>query len=109
MSPETTRPGPAPEPAGEQDARQRLAHERDTRLAQLRALDSAPEGAEADHLVAPQRSAVRRALQDIEAAFTRLDDGTYGTCQGCGGTIPAARLDIMPHARYCVPCRQRVG
>ncbi|ONK11231.1 TraR/DksA C4-type zinc finger protein [Streptomyces sp. MP131-18] len=107
MSPDTSRP--AAEPAGAQDTRQRLEDERDTRLAQLRALDSASDGSEADHLVVPQRSAVQRALQDIEAAFGRLDSGTYGTCLGCAGPIPAARLDILPHARYCVPCQQRAG
>jgi DnaK suppressor protein len=28
-------------------------------------------------------------------------------CSRCGDPIPAARLAIVPHARYCVECQER--
>jgi DnaK suppressor protein len=41
-------------------------------------------------------------LFQIEAAFQRLEDGTYGTCQACGKPIGNERLDAMPATRFCV-------
>ena len=41
-------------------------------------------------------------LLQIEAAFQRLENGTYGTCQACGRTIGAERLDALPATRFCV-------
>jgi DnaK suppressor protein len=41
-------------------------------------------------------------LQEIEAAFQRLERGTYGTCQACGRPIGDERLEAMPATRYCV-------
>lgn len=45
---------------------------------------------------------VRAALEDIDAAAARLDDGTYGQCQRCGEPIGDDRLEAMPGARYCL-------
>ncbi len=45
-----------------------------------------------------------KTLREIEAALKRIEDGTYGKCERCGEDIPAARLDIVPHARLCVKC-----
>ena len=44
------------------------------------------------------------ALAEIDAAYARLDAGTYGTCTGCGRPIPPARLAARPVARTCVAC-----
>jgi RNA polymerase-binding transcription factor DksA len=41
-------------------------------------------------------------LEEIDAAFTRLENGSYGRCEECGTSIPDERLEIMPAARYCV-------
>lgn len=46
----------------------------------------------------------RRTRDDVEAALLRLDGSTYGRCQVCGQAIPAARLEVRPHARTCVGC-----
>jgi len=46
----------------------------------------------------------RRLLTEIEDALERIENGTYGICQGNGGPIPKARLDAIPWARYCVAC-----
>jgi len=42
----------------------------------------------------------------IDAALLRLDEGAYGICARCGKPIPEARLDAVPYAALCVPCKQ---
>lgn len=41
-------------------------------------------------------------LADVEHAFARIGNGTYGTCEACGRPIGAARLDARPAARFCL-------
>jgi DnaK suppressor protein len=41
-------------------------------------------------------------LLQIDAAFQRVEQGTYGTCQACGRPIGAERLDALPATRFCV-------
>ena len=48
-------------------------------------------------------------LEQIDAAIDRIDDGSYGTCQGCGKAIAAARLEALPYAAVCVQCAQEAG
>ncbi len=48
-----------------------------------------------------------RQLQDVERARSRLDDGTYGTCEACGATIPIERLEARPATRFCLDDQQR--
>jgi DnaK suppressor protein len=50
-------------------------------------------------------ASTRQALADTTEALQRMNDGTYGTCQHCGERIPVERLEILPSARYCVPCQ----
>ena len=45
---------------------------------------------------------LRRELDDIEHALARMDDGTYGTCEVCGGQISDARLEMLPATRFCI-------
>lgn len=45
---------------------------------------------------------VRSELDDVDRALERLDDGTYGRCEACGGPIGEQRLAAMPAARYCL-------
>ena len=46
----------------------------------------------------------RRLLGEIDAALTRIEKRTYGTCEGAGERIPKKRLQAIPWARYCVKC-----
>jgi DnaK suppressor protein len=39
---------------------------------------------------------------DVVRAFEKLDDGTYGTCDVCGRSIPEGRLEALPWAVLCV-------
>src|SRR3954471_2742261 len=43
-------------------------------------------------------------LRDVEAALTRIADGTYGECVDCGTRIPHARLAANPSASRCIAC-----
>ena len=38
------------------------------------------------------------------AALARLDAGTYGICERCGGPISPARLAARPAAATCIAC-----
>ncbi|WP_031506391.1 TraR/DksA family transcriptional regulator [Streptomyces megasporus] len=97
-----------PERLSTHDARQRLEHERNSRLSQLNAL-AASEHHAADDLLSVQLDAIQRVLKEIDLAFERLDAGTYGTCQGCSTAIPVERLEILPYARCCVGCQRRTA
>jgi RNA polymerase-binding transcription factor DksA len=44
-------------------------------------------------------------LRDIEAAFRRLRDGSYGVCTDCETEIPFERLQAYPTAKRCQPCQ----
>jgi DnaK suppressor protein len=44
----------------------------------------------------------RKLLHEIDYALQRIDEGTYGLCEGTGKPIPKARLKAQPWARYCV-------
>ena len=46
-------------------------------------------------------------LAEVELALDRLEEGTYGVCEGCGKAIPVERLQARPAARHCVVCAQR--
>ena len=50
-----------------------------------------------------------RFLWHIDQALRRLyrDPDTFGKCHSCGGNIAVERLDALPHARYCIDCKQR--
>lgn len=48
----------------------------------------------------------REHLAQVDRALKRIDEGTYGTCTRCGDTIPRTRLEAMPEAELCVPCKE---
>lgn len=45
-------------------------------------------------------------LRGLEAARTRLAQGSYGTCATCGGEIGFERLRANPAAVRCVDCQR---
>ena len=63
--------------------------------------DSGTETFEMEKNVSLQEQ-VDDELQEIEAAFQRLERSTYGTCQACGRPIGDERLEAMPATRFCV-------
>jgi RNA polymerase-binding protein DksA len=49
----------------------------------------------------------RDMLFQTRHALDRIEAGTYGTCENCGGPIGKARLQAFPRATLCVTCKQR--
>ncbi len=50
---------------------------------------------------------VRDLIGQIDRAISRIDEGTYGTCERCGRPIDAPRLKALPHALLCMDCKRR--
>ena len=50
-----------------------------------------------------------RFLWHIDEALRRLYRApeAFGKCHSCGQEIAYERLDALPHARYCIECKQR--
>lgn len=111
--------------AGGWDARSALAEVRDRtrdRLARLTGdyagIVEASQDSNADDEHDPEGSTIafersqvgalaaqaRQHLLEIDAALTRLADGTYGVCERCGGPIAIGRLEARPTARTCITC-----
>ena len=44
----------------------------------------------------------RKLLREIDDALGRIEQNTYGICEGTNKPIPKARLEAQPWARYCV-------
>ena len=47
----------------------------------------------------------RAKLRLVEEALAKIDEGVYGVCERCEGSIPVKRLDLLPFTRYCVQCQ----
>ena len=43
-------------------------------------------------------------LARTERAIAKLDEGSYGSCDGCGAEIAPARLRAMPDSVLCMEC-----
>ena len=52
---------------------------------------------------APTDTALRE-LAETQAALDRIEQGTYGRCERCGGAIGRQRLLALPAIRYCIGC-----
>ena len=48
----------------------------------------------------------RELLTQMDGALVKLEDGSYGICDGCGTEIDEARLQVAPYATCCVACQQ---
>lgn len=53
-------------------------------------------------------SSERKIVREIIAALKRIDNGTYGICEGTGEPIPLPRLNGIPWARYCVQYAEKL-
>jgi DnaK suppressor protein len=58
----------------------------------------------------------QEVLKEIRVALKKIEEGTYGICEGCVEHgkppskcwIPKTRLKVIPHARYCVNCAEQL-
>lgn len=49
----------------------------------------------------------RNKLRAIDDALERIEEGTFGICEDCGGGIPLGRLEVMPFAATCRDCKEK--
>lgn len=107
------------------DARERLTEQRASLLHQLEELgadedgdlrsdvefsdgfaDAAAATAERTEVIGLVES-VKAALDEVDAALAKVDDGTYGLCSNCGKDIGQARLEFRPESILCVDCKAK--
>lgn len=50
----------------------------------------------------------QNVVREIDRALDRIEDGTYGVCEGSGEKIPKARLDALPWAKYTVQYQEKL-
>lgn len=46
-------------------------------------------------------------LNKIDAAISRIKNGTYGICAACTKMISKERLQAIPYAALCIECKQK--
>lgn len=51
----------------------------------------------------------REAVDELDAAIARIDNGQYGVCDGCGEPIAFERLEAVPETVFCVSCPRSRG
>lgn len=51
----------------------------------------------------------RKLLEQINDALRRIENGSYGICQGNSKPIPKTRLAAIPWAKYCIECANLLG
>jgi RNA polymerase-binding protein DksA len=49
-----------------------------------------------------------QTLEEIADALERIQQGTFGHCEECGGPIPQGRLQALPYTRHCVACARKL-
>jgi RNA polymerase-binding transcription factor len=42
--------------------------------------------------------------EKLERALAKLDEGSYGRCDSCGGPIAPGRLEVAPESALCIDC-----
>lgn len=53
------------------------------------------------------RDRERKLLQKIRSAIERIDDGSFGICEDCGGDISEKRLAARPVTTLCLECKKK--
>jgi len=47
---------------------------------------------------------IEAEIEALEAALSRVNEGTYGRCEKCGRQIDPERLEILPTTTLCADC-----
>jgi DnaK suppressor protein len=53
------------------------------------------------------RDRERRLIVKMQEAIKRIDDGTFGVCEACGGPISEKRLTARPVTTDCIDCKTK--
>lgn len=101
-----------------QDIRKRLVEQREGLLSEAElARNSLPDQtvfpdlgdqatAETDrNFMLRLRGREQRLIKKIEEAIDRIDQGTFGICDMCGGEIGLKRLEVRPVTTLCIECK----
>jgi DnaK suppressor protein len=51
------------------------------------------------------RDRERKLISKIDEALGRIEDGSYGKCEECGGEIGLERLRARPVTTLCIDCK----
>ena len=51
------------------------------------------------------RGREQKLLKKIDEAISRIDSGSYGICETCGGQINVKRLEARPVTTLCIECK----
>ena len=51
---------------------------------------------------------VKNLLKDYAGALKNIDEGTYGVCEMCKGSVEKDRLKVYPAATFCVTCAGKI-
>jgi RNA polymerase-binding protein DksA len=52
-------------------------------------------------------STEREELYELDDALKKIEDGSFGICEGCKSAISKTRLRALPYARLCVKCQEK--
>lgn len=53
------------------------------------------------------RDRERKLITKMQEAISRIDDGTFGICEACGGLISEKRLIARPVTTLCIDCKTK--
>ena len=49
-------------------------------------------------------STLELTLTKVDRALEKIEEGSYGVCDGCGQPIASGRLKVAPESSLCVNC-----
>ena len=55
------------------------------------------------------RERTQNQLDQVEAALSRVAEGSFGRCMRCGKPIAPERLEALPWASHCIDCQRLIG
>lgn len=70
--------------------------------------EEADEAEEFSHYVGVKKPLEER-LKAIEESLDKIEKGTYGTCEKCGGKIEPEILEVVPESQLCKNCKSATG
>lgn len=53
------------------------------------------------------REREQKLLKKIDEAIDRINEGTFGICESCGGQISIKRLKARPVTTLCIDCKTK--
>jgi RNA polymerase-binding transcription factor DksA len=62
---------------------------------------------EGDEVTADLEHAAILEAEQIKAAVSRIDAGSYGECESCGSEINPKRLQALHYATKCIDCASK--